>query len=271
MNAATPDQPHLPSRAASPQGARLTAGVVIIGNEVLSAKVHDANTPTILAKFSAAGIRVLEVAVLPDVVERIAEVIRAFSARFDLVVTTGGVGPTHDDCTWKAVALALNRPLVLHLPLIARIEARAGQPLSPEQKRLALLPEGTEMLGADGRWPTLRLENIYVLPGVPSLVVGRVDHICALFCRPPAHLATVDFACDEWNALCQIDAVVASYADLEIGSYPIYGDRAHRLRLTFEGEDLSRVQSAVHSVSQSIGVTRLIAVVWRKSEQDQDQ
>lgn len=208
---------------------------------------------------------------LPDVVERIAEVIRAFSTRFDLVVTTGGVGPTHDDCTWKAVALALNRPLVRHDALIARIEARAGHRLTPEQARLAMLPEGTEMLGTDGRWPTLRLENIYVLPGVPALVVGRVDHICALFSRAPAHLATVDFACDEWNALPQIDAVVDSYADLEIGSYPIYGDGAHKLRLTFEGEDLARVQSAVDAVSSSIGVARLIAVIWRKTEQDQDQ
>ena len=84
-------------------------GIIVIGNEVLSGKVRDENTPFLIDSFNRAGLRVGEVAIVADIVPRLAEVIRGFSARFDLVITTGGVGPTHDDCTWQAVAIALKK------------------------------------------------------------------------------------------------------------------------------------------------------------------
>lgn len=240
-----------------------TAGLIVIGNEVLTAKVRDQNTPALLEGLSAAGIRVTEVAVLPDVVARIAQVVRDFAARFDLVVTTGGVGPTHDDCTWQAVAQALEHPLVLHEELVRRIEARAGKPMTEEQKRLAMLPRGTQLVGSDGRWPLLRIDNVVVLPGVPSMVAARIAPLAQLYGTPRPHLATACFAVDEWVSVPAIDAVVEEFSDLEIGSYPIYDDTDHKLRLTFEGYDLARVQAAVARIVERLGPRELVRLEWR--------
>ncbi len=238
-------------------------GIIVIGNEVLSGKVRDENTPFLIDSFNRAGLRVGEVAIVADIVPRLAEVIRGFSARFDLVITTGGVGPTHDDCTWQAVAIALDQPLELHQEMIDRIEKRQGIAMSDEQKRMALLPRGTTMHVADGRWPMLQANNVIVLPGVPSMVQGRIAVLCARLARPRPWLATAYFTADEWVSVAAIDAVVAAFADVEIGSYPVFYPADHKLRLTFEGPDEARVQAAVAQVTAAIGADQLVRVTWR--------
>ena len=240
-----------------------TVGVIVIGNEVLSHKVRDENTPLMLAEFASAGLRVGEVAILADDVARIAAVIREFAQRFDLVVTTGGVGPTHDDCTWQAVAEALDRPRELHQELVDRIEKRSGVPMTAEQKRMAWLPRGTRLALGDGRWPLLQTANVIVLPGVPSMVAGRIGALCARIRRPRAWLATAYFSADEWLSVAAIDAVVAAFPALEIGSYPIFEAADHKLRLTFEGHVEAEVAAAVAHVTAAIGEAALVRVTWR--------
>lgn len=253
-----------PAHAEPPSRRQPTAGLIIIGNEVLSAKVADANTPLLIQRVSEAGLRVGEVAIVPDDIDRIAEVVRGFAARFDLVVTTGGVGPTHDDCTWKAVAQAFGLPMELHGGLIARIEAKVGHALSAEQQRLAWLPAGTQIDASDGRWPLLHYGNVHVLPGVPSMVASRIGQILERFRQARPQLATVYFSADEWSHVAQIDAVVAEFADLDIGSYPIFGDADHRLQITLEGFDRERVQAAAEQLIQTLGRQHLVRVVWRE-------
>ncbi len=240
-----------------------TIGIIIIGNEVLSGKVRDENTPFLIESFNRAGLRVGEVAIVADIVPRLAEVIRGFSERFDLVVTTGGVGPTHDDCTWQAVALALDEPLELHQELVDRIEKRSGVAMTDEQKRMALLPRGTTLYLKDGRWPLPQAHNVIVLPGVPSMVAGRIEALCTRLARPRPWLATAYFTADEWVSVAAIDAVVAAFADLEIGSYPVFYPADHKLRLTFEGPDEARVRAAVAQVTEAIGHDQFVRVTWR--------
>lgn len=247
-----------------------TIGIVVIGNEVLSAKVRDENTPYLLERLTRAGLKVVEVAMVPDVVARMAEVIRDFAARCDLVITTGGVGPTHDDCTWQAVAKALDRPLRMHQELIDRVEQKTGQTMSAEQRRMALLPEGTQLYTADGRWPMLQVANVLVLPGVPSMVASRVEALCSRLGRPRPWLASVYFACDEWTCVTAIDGVVAAFPHVEVGSYPIFHDADHRLKLTFESHDEADVQAAVAHVTAGIGADRLVRVSWRPPEDPRD-
>lgn len=254
--------PHPPG---PPSQHQPTAGLVIIGNEVLSAKVVDANTPLLLQQVNEAGLRVAEVAIVPDEVPRIAQVIRDFSGRFQLVITTGGVGPTHDDCTWKAVAQAFDRPMELQQELVARIESKIGHPLSAEQARLAWLPQGTQLSQADGRWPLLYVKNVYVLPGVPSMVAARIEQVLAhLRCERPA-LVTVYLAVDEWSHVPQIDAVVQAFGDLDVGSYPIFEVGDHRLRVTLEGYDQNRVGQAAEQLIDSVGRAHLVRLEWREA------
>jgi molybdenum cofactor synthesis domain-containing protein len=240
------------------------AGLIIIGNEVLSAKVSDANTPLLLARLSEAGVRVVEVAILADDEARITAVVRDFAARFDVVITTGGVGPTHDDCTWRAVGAAFDAPMQVHRDLQALVEARLGTAMTAEQLRLVTLPDGTEVLDGGGRFPLLRLRNVYVLPGVPSLVAGRMAQLCALLQQPRPWLATLYLRVDEFLTVPAIDTVVAEFADLEIGSYPIYEDADHKLRLTFEGFDHQRVAAAAARMAGLAGEAEVVRLVWRE-------
>ncbi len=240
-----------------------TIGIIIIGNEVLSGKIRDENTPFLIESFNRAGLRVGETAIVADYVPRLAEVIRNFSERFDLVVTTGGVGPTHDDCTWQAVAVALDEPLELHEELVNRIETRSGQKMTEEQKRMALLPRGTTMHLNDGRWPLLQARNVIVMPGVPSMVTGRIEALCARLARPRPWLATVYFTADEWVCVPAIDAVVAAFPEVEIGSYPVFYPADHKLRLTFEHAEETQVRQAVAQVTDAIGRDKFVRETWR--------
>ncbi len=259
------------SRVTSPLGqapsrCQPTAGLIIIGNEVLSAKVADANTPLLIQQVGEAGLRVGEVAILADDIPRIAEVVRAFAGRFDLVITTGGVGPTHDDCTWKAVAQAFDQPMEIHRAFLERVEAKVGHALSAAQQRLTLLPAGTQVEWSDGRWPLLHYDNVYVLPGVPSMVAARIGQVLDRLRRPRPLLATVYFSADEWSHVAQIDAVVGQFSDLDIGSYPIFGDADHRLQITLEGYDREQVQAAADQLIAAIGPAQLVRLVWRHDD-----
>jgi molybdopterin-biosynthesis enzyme MoeA-like protein len=118
-------------------------------------------------------------------------------------------------------------------------------------------------VGSDGRWPLLQIDNVVVLPGVPSMVASRIGPLAELYGTPRPHLATVCFAVDEWVSVPAIDAVVAEFSDLEIGSYPIYDDADHKLRLTFEGYDLARVQAAVARIVERLGAGELVRLEWR--------
>ncbi|MSP91236.1 MAG: competence/damage-inducible protein A [Myxococcales bacterium] len=237
-----------------------TVGLVVIGNEVLSAKVRDENGPLLLDRLARGGARVVEVAMVRDDPDRIAAVVREFAARFDHVITTGGVGPTHDDCTWIAIGRALQRPLALHAGMLERMEARNGGPLTPEQQRLAVLPEGTELVGDAHRWPLLKVANVWVLPGVPSMVAHRADKLAALLGGPRPWLCTVFFGADEWVSVPAIDSVVAAFDDVEVGSYPVFHDADHRLRVTFEGGERERVEAAATWLSDQLGT--VVRIAW---------
>lgn len=244
------------------EDSRVVAGVVIIGDEILSAKIVDRNSGTIIAAMAEHGLILGELAMLPDDCDRIAAVVADFAARFDLVVTTGGVGPTHDDCTWRAVAKALNAPVVLRQDLVERMERYNKGPLSAEQRRMAMMP-ARATLAEEGPAFIGRLDNVWVLPGVPSMVAPAIQWICGRHAGVRPQLATVYLAVEEWRSITAIDAVVAAYPDLTIGSYPEFEAPDHRLRLTFEGPSRLRVQAAVASASDALGCEHLVRVIWR--------
>lgn len=249
----------------NPGSSRTTAGLIVIGDEVLSGRFVDRNTATVIEAMARHGLALREVAIVADDLARIAEVVRAFAARFDLVVTTGGIGPTHDDCTWRAVGAALGQPVVLRPDVLARMEARNGGPLTPEQQRMACLPVGAEVVD-DGPSFIAHVGPVWVLPGVPSMVARRIEWLCARHAGPRLWLATVYLSVDEWHVVPQIDAVVAAYPALQIGSYPIFDAPDHRLRLTFAGPDRAEIEGAVERQLAAIGRQHLVRVDWAGPE-----
>jgi molybdenum cofactor synthesis domain-containing protein len=230
-------------------GGRPTAGLCIIGDEVLSGAVRDANTPFLLDSLRELGLRVREVAQVPDEVGAIAEAIGRLRARCDVVLTTGGIGPTHDDVTIAAVAEVFGVPVVEDPEILAVLEAHA--PLTPGRRRLARVPEGAvPVWSRAARWPVARMANVWLLPGVP-------DFLRALFADLKAHLPTapqharaaLELAVEE-SVICEaLDALVVRWPAVNVGSYPRPerqpdGRLGWRVRLTFEGPDAEAVAAA---------------------------
>src|SRR3990170_8611135 len=144
------------------------AEIVIIGNEILSGKVADEHSAFLCRELRALGVDGRRVEIIPDEVDAIADAVRAAWERADLIVTTGGVGPTHDDVTIAGIARGLGRKVVRDPQLEAIIKKEYGPSVNEASLKLAEVPEGAELLMADGlHFPIVTIANIYIFPGIP--------------------------------------------------------------------------------------------------------
>src|SRR3954447_18086918 len=159
---------------ASGQGAVVTAAVLIIGDEILSGRTQDSNLRDIARYLGVHGVDVAEVRIVPDVIEEIADALNALRGRYDYVVTTGGIGPTHDDITADAIAAAFGVELYEHPEIIAQIEARVasrpGAVMNAAMRRMARVPVGGELVRSSlSAPPGFTIGNVFVLAGVPTI------------------------------------------------------------------------------------------------------
>src|SRR5436309_2170978 len=171
-----------------------TAGIILIGNEILSGKVVDANAVYLCREFRALGVDVRKISVIPDDVELIAREVREFQPSYDWVFTSGGVGPTHDDVTIEGVARGLGVRVVRDPGLQTRLEeAFSGKP-NDARLRMADVPEGAELLAPDHLVvPVVAIRNVFVFPGVPEIFRRKFDAIKERFRDRPFLLRTVYF------------------------------------------------------------------------------
>lgn len=241
------------TEALAPPARRRRGGLIVIGDEVLARRVEDRNIALVLDAFVAHGIRAGEVAIVPDDVPRVAAVVRDFASRFDVVITTGGVGPTHDDCTWRAVAVACDDALVVHPGVLERLRRHSRTPLTAEQERMALLPSRVEIFRSDTGGFALHVGDVWVLPGVPSMVAAKLDAICRRYASAPAVVRELYFAVQEWEVVAAIDAVVAAHPRAEIGSYPVFdADADHGLRVSVVADEPAVVEAVAADLKARI-------------------
>src|SRR5262245_1197773 len=146
---------------------RTGAAAIIIGNEVLSAKVEDVNGPHLVRRLREHGIPLRAIFVVPDEVEAIVGAVVNARAIARWIITSGGIGPTHDDVTVRAVALAMGRRVVRSPEMEALVRAHYGDEATAEAMRLADAPEGSTLLAQEGIWyPVLHCDGVFMLPGV---------------------------------------------------------------------------------------------------------
>ncbi len=227
-----------------------TAAVLIVGNEVLSAKVRDENGPYAARRLRDLGVQLEAILTLPDRLDVLEEAIRREQARVDWVFTSGGVGPTHDDVTLLAVARALAVPLVRH-PVIEenlrRWAARRGSVPSEAALRMADVPEGTRLVG-DPSFPVMAGENVAMLPGPPQFFRAQLDAFTASLESPPFRLARVFVGVGEDAFALALDRIAREHPGVDIGSYPRFEqDADHRVLITFEAKDAAPVEAALRA------------------------
>lgn len=223
-----------------------TAALVLVGNELLSGKVQERNLEPLAATLRALGIRLMRVIVIADDREAIAEEVRAASARYDVVFTSGGVGPTHDDVTLEGVADGFGVALERHPLLVTLLRALYGERCTEEHLMMARVPAGAELLdNPEIKWPTVVMRNVWVLPGVPELFRMKLsivrDHL-----RGPAPIVSraLFTHMEETELKPLLDQVVARHAAVEVGSYPKWFDPTYKTKVTFDGTSTADVDAA---------------------------
>lgn len=234
-----------------------TAVLVVVGSEVLSAKVEDENGPWAARRLRELGVRLLAIETIPDVVEDVVAAVDRARRRADWVFTSGGVGPTHDDVTVAAVARALGRRMERSAELVRAIRAmhrehHEGAEPPDAALRMADVPEGTRLLG-DARYPTLVAGNVVMLPGVPQFFRFQFDRIAHLLEAPPFRLACVYLSVGEGELAPTLDRIAGAHPKVEIGSYPRFDEGAeYRVLVTVEAKDRAAVASATAALLEAL-------------------
>lgn len=213
--------------------------LVTIGGELLRGETVNSNAAWLGAELTARGVRVARTTVVPDDVDVIAAVVNAARDRADAVITTGGLGPTHDDRTMRAIAAARGVDLAVHEGAAAWVEAETDRPVDSLAPGTLELPVGSRFIPNEvGLAPGAVIDDIYVLPGVPAEMEGMFGRIADEFAGPPAHEAVLEVAQPE-REIAPLLTEVETRFGLEVGSYP-----GGTVRVRIVGADPEAVESA---------------------------
>ncbi|MCH2270140.1 MAG: competence/damage-inducible protein A [SAR324 cluster bacterium] len=222
-----------------------TAGIIIIGNEILSGKVTDINSPYLCQELRPLGVEVKQIITIPDIPEIIGRTVVDFSERFTWVFTSGGIGPTHDDITVASIANGFGIEL-FESPLIMKvIRNYHGDKMTSAHRRMAMIPEGSELIEyAEGRGPQLQFRNIFVFPGIPEFLKIRFSAIKERFRTTPIVLKQIYLKADEGVIAESLDATQEAFPELMLGSYPKVAGSDYDVKLTLECRDSTYLEKA---------------------------
>ena len=222
-----------------------TAGIIIIGNEILSGKVTDINSPYLCQELRKLGVEVQQIITIPDISEIIGRTAVDFSGRFSWVFTSGGIGPTHDDITVSSIAKGFETELVESPRIIQAIQNFHGDKMTAAHRRMAMIPEGSELIEyAEGRGTQLQFHNIFVFPGIPEYLQIRFSGIKDRFRTTPIVLKQIYLKGDEGMIAESLDATMESFPELMLGSYPKVAGKDYDIKLTLECRDSAYLENA---------------------------
>ncbi len=238
-----------------------TAGIILIGNEILSGKIVDANASYLCRELRMLGVDVRKISVIPDEVDLIATEVADQSRRFDIVFTSGGVGPTHDDVTIEGVARALDVPVVRDPRLVHVIETLAKGRVNEARLRMAEVPEGAELVaGEQLTFPAVVARNIYVLPGVPEIFRQKFEVLRERFRDSPFHLRSVFVRIPEGTLAEHLNELLRRHPDLLLGSYPEFLNPEYKVKVTLESKDPKYVEQALDEFLQRLPADAVVRV-----------
>ncbi|MCP4498640.1 MAG: competence/damage-inducible protein A [Deltaproteobacteria bacterium] len=252
-----------------------TAACLIIGDEILSGKIHDLNSHTLAKALFIKGVKLERIEVISDDEKSLIEAVQRLNEAFDHVFTSGGIGPTHDDVTYASIAKAFGRQLAFHDDTLkqmeAHYEARASaknqdfKGLSEDAKRMALLPEPAELLFTPGLWvPVVKVENVHILPGVPPLFERMLKAILTSIEGNPLFRELIFTQQSEGKIATVLRKAQEKHPHISIGSYPRYvpqgvdedDPKRYRVMITFDGPDSANTHALSEQVAAEIEAFR---------------
>lgn len=224
-----------------------TASVLLIGNELLSGRTRDANLQYIGDRLSTRGIKISGAHIIPDIPDVIISTLNYLRSQNTYLFTTGGIGPTHDDITADCVAEAFGVELPIHAEaealLLSYFQARGIEP-NEDRMRMARIPTGATLIDNPvSAAPGFRIDNVFVMAGVPKIMQKMFDSILPTLARGP-EINSVSVACDlgEGTIAAGLRSLQAEFPDIDIGSYPGAVTEKHKVSLVARGTEPQRLR-----------------------------
>ncbi len=235
-----------------------TAAILVIGNEILSGRTQDANVAFLGGELAARGVTLAEVRIVRDDTDAIVEALNALRRRHTYVFTSGGIGPTHDDITAAAVAAAFERPLIRNAEAVRRLQSRyAAGELNTARLKMAQMPEGASLIDNPvSQAPGFRLDNVFVMAGVPRILQAMFDGIKdGLAGGPPQLSRSLTLVVREGDLADGLTALQDSHPQIEIGSYPSFTEGRSLVTVVARGTDaaaLDRVMAETRILADTL-------------------
>jgi len=222
------------------------AGIIIIGNEILSGRTQDTNTTTLSIWLNSLGIKVQEVRVIPDIEKIIITTVNELRKKFNYVFTTGGIGPTHDDITAISISKAFNLTYGPHKEAMSILEKyyKPGE-FNEGRKKMACMPtEANLILNPTSGAPGFNVENVFCLPGVPSILksmLGGISH--SLVGGDPILSHTINLKTVESEIAKPLSDVQDKNKDVDIGSYPFFRAGKLGVAIVLRSSDKNKIEN----------------------------
>ena len=203
----------------------IIAGIIIIGNEILSGRTQDTNTCTLSIWLNSLGVKVQEVRVIPDIENIIVDTVNELRNKFNYVFTTGGIGPTHDDITASSISKAFKLTYGPHKEAMSILQKyyKPGE-FTEGRKKMAWMPTSANLiLNPTSGAPGFNIENVFCLPGVPSILksmLGGINHM--IIGGDPILSHTINLRTVESEIAKSLSNVQNNNKDVDIGSYPFF-------------------------------------------------
>lgn len=235
----------------TPNLKTVTAALLVIGEEILSGRTKDENTPYIAGYLTRVGIGLREVRVVADVEAEIADAVNALRARHTYVFTTGGIGPTHDDVTTDAIGKAFGVGVDIRDDAVAAMRLQyAEEDLTPARLRMARIPDGAELIhNAVSRAPGYMLENVIVMAGVPRIMQVMLDEVMPRLAKGrPLQARSVRVDAAEGDVARPLAALQAAHPGVQIGSYPFFEHKRFGTYVVLRAPDQASIDSALEDL-----------------------
>jgi molybdenum cofactor synthesis domain-containing protein len=233
-----------------------TAGLIVIGDEILSGRTQDKNVAALAKWLNVQGIRLAEVRIVPDIIEHIVAAVNEVRAATDYLFTTGGIGPTHDDITVDAVAAAIGVDVIVHPRARAILEGyyadRGG--LTEARLRMARVPDGGELIenrmsGAPG----IRHGNIFIMAGIPAIAAQMMDALTGqLEGGDPVLSQTIGCWTAESEVADVLGAVEKAHPESQIGSYPFFREGRVGANFVVRSTDPAQLAACVDALTVAL-------------------
>jgi molybdenum cofactor synthesis domain-containing protein len=242
---------------------KVNSSILIIGNEILSGRTQDTNTSTLATWLNSIGVKVGEVRVIPDVEKTIVGTLNLLRTTYDYVFTTGGIGPTHDDITAESVSKTFGLKYEVHKEAYKILEAyyKPGE-FNEGRQKMVWMPQNAKLiLNPTSGAPGFSVENVFCLPGVPSILKSMLGGLKnEIIGGEPILSHTISLRTVESEIASSLTNVQQNNKDVEIGSYPFFQAGKLGVSIVIRSEDQSKINKCISQILDFVNKKKIEVV-----------